>query len=97
MALRMGALGDTMIRHYRSEDGILGYDDGDLLINDTTGEWSRVVRDGRGLCLEPVEPNDADRQAAAMAANIMADPETRAHFRTLLLAAFGKPKKRTGF
>jgi hypothetical protein len=53
------------IRHYRSEDGIDGYAEGDLLINDTTGERSRVVRDGRGLCLEPdtdtlAQPRDRD-------------------------------------
>jgi len=43
-------------RHYRSEDGITGYAEGDLLINDTTGEASRVVRDGRGLALQAELP-----------------------------------------
>jgi len=40
-------------RHYRSEDGISGYEEGDLLVDDTTGEHSRVVRTGTGLQLEP--------------------------------------------
>lgn len=44
-------------RHYRSENGITGYDEGDLLIDDTTGERSRVVRDGRGLVLQPEQPS----------------------------------------
>lgn len=41
------------IRHYRSEDGISGYSEGEILVNDTTGERILVVRDGRGLCLTP--------------------------------------------
>lgn len=43
----------TTTHHYREEDGISGYKEGDILVNDTTGERSRVVRDGRGLVLVP--------------------------------------------
>jgi hypothetical protein len=43
-----------MTRHYRSEEGITGYEEGDLLVDDTTGERSLVVRDGRGVCLQPL-------------------------------------------
>ena len=39
--------------HYTSESGISGYRAGDVLVNDDTGERSIVVRDGRGLVLEP--------------------------------------------
>jgi hypothetical protein len=40
-----------MIRHYRAEDGIDCYEQGDVLVNDTTGERCKVVRDARGICL----------------------------------------------
>lgn len=42
--------------HYLAADGIAGYAEGDVLICDDTGERSRVVRDGRGLVLEPWRP-----------------------------------------
>lgn len=41
-------------RHYREADGISGYHEGDILVCDDTGARSRVVRDGRGLVLEPL-------------------------------------------
>jgi len=42
------------VRHYRGEDGIVGYQDGDILIDDSTGEHSLAVRDGRGVVLRPL-------------------------------------------
>ena len=42
-----------MTTHYRMTEGISGYAEGDLLIETTTGDTARVVRDGRGLCLVP--------------------------------------------
>lgn len=51
--------------HYRTETGVSAYQEGDLLINDDTGERSRVVRDGRGLCLEPAPPAPRSDAGAA--------------------------------
>jgi len=42
------------VRHYRAEDGIVGYQDGDILIDDSTGEHSLAVRDARGVVLRPL-------------------------------------------
>ena len=42
-----------MVRNYYSADGIHGYREGDILVCIDTGECTRVVRDGRGLCLVP--------------------------------------------
>jgi hypothetical protein len=42
-----------MIRHYDARSGISGYKVGDILIETTSGETSRVVTDARGAALEP--------------------------------------------
>lgn len=41
-------------RRYRSEDGIVGYVEGEIIVDDTTGESSIAVRDGRGIALRPI-------------------------------------------
>lgn len=46
---------DPLTRHYRAKDGITGYHEGDILIEDTTDARSLVVRDGRGLVLQPIQ------------------------------------------
>jgi hypothetical protein len=46
------------------EDGVSDYREGDVLI-DENGQRSRVVRDGRGLCLTPdLGPDDEEERHA---------------------------------
>lgn len=59
---RAGRLNDLGLMrppvHYRTDDGVIGYREGDVLVNEL-GERTRVVRDGRGLALQaepPAEP-----------------------------------------
>lgn len=42
-----------MIQHYRAEDGIQGYAEGDILIETGSGDTVAAVRDGRGVALTP--------------------------------------------
>ncbi len=52
--------------HYRTADGIVGYSEGDVLVNDDTGERLLVVRDGSGIKLVP-EPKPKGRPPRAHA------------------------------
>lgn len=41
------------IIHYRMSEGVYGYQEGDILVDDESGVRSRVVRTGAGIQLEP--------------------------------------------
>lgn len=61
-----------MIRCYRSADGIVGYQAGDVLVDELSGACSLAVRTGAGIQLEPVREltEDIDFESAADASSI---------------------------
>lgn len=51
----------TRILTYRSEDGVTGYIEGDVLVDVTCGEATRAVRTGHGMELEMIRSDDLYR------------------------------------
>ncbi len=42
--------------HYRGSEGVCGYQAGDILIDDETGQRLLAVKTGHGVQLEPAPP-----------------------------------------